>query len=122
MSRSLLPDLLRVAVALVAATAAGACVSRAWTRGLSRRERLGWSVAAGLLVQAAVLLALLAFRARPDAVRILLGEAAVALTGVAFSRSRGAAALAPRPASNRERTAIVLLAALAAAAWLLFLV
>ena len=122
MSRSLLRDLLRVAAGLVAATAAGACVSRAWTRGLSRRERLGWSIAAGLLVQAAVLLVLLAFRTRPDAVRILVGEAAVALTGIALSRGRSAAALAPRPASGRERTAIVLLAAVAAAAWLLFLV
>lgn len=121
-SRVLGPDLLRVAVALATSTGAGACVSRKWTRGLSRRERFAWSAAAGLLVQAAVLLLLLAFPARPDAVRILLGEAAVALTGLVLSRGGGAGALSRRPASAREKAAIVLLAALAAAAWLVFFV
>lgn len=122
-SRSLLPDLLRVAVGLVAATTAGAAVSRKWTRGLTRRERLGWSVAAGLLVQAAVLLLLLAFRGRPDAARLLLGEAAVAVTGLALTRRRGdASADSPRPVRAGENALIPLLVIVAAAAWLVFFV
>ncbi len=96
-------------------------MSRGWTRGLTRRERFGWSVATGLLVQAAVLVVLLAFRTRPDAVRILLGEAAVALTGVVLSRRGGRATGAPGPTPAREKAAAVLLAAIAAAAWLVFL-
>ena len=120
LSRALLPDLLRALAALAASTAAGACVSRAWTRGLTRRERFGWSVAAGLLVQAAVLLVLLAFRTRPDAARLLLGEAAVALAGLVVSRRRGDTEVASRPARAGAGALVIALAAVAAAAWLVF--
>ena len=122
LNRAFLPDLLRAAAAVGAATAAGAAVSRAWTRSLSRRERLGWSVAAGLLVQTAVLLALLALRSRPDAVRLLLGEAAVAVTGLVLTRRRAEAADSPRAARAGGNALSVLLAIVAAAAWLVFFV
>jgi hypothetical protein len=98
-------------------------VSRAWTRGLTRRERLGWSLAAGLLVQVAVLLVLLALRARPDATRLLLGEAAVAVTGLALTRRRDDATGSPRPTRAAGGNGVaLLLAAVAAAAWLVFFV
>ncbi len=112
--------MLRVLIALAAATSAGAAVTRSWTGGLTRRERFGWSVAAGLVVQASVLLLLFALRASPDSGKLLAGEAVAALAGLWLARGRVASA-APRPGARWTSAVVVLLAALAAAAWLVFL-
>lgn len=122
LSVPLAPALLRVLAALAAATAAGAAVSRAWTRGLTRRERFGWSLAAGLVVQSAVLLVLLALRTRPDAGKLLAGEAAAAVAGLLLGRRGSAPGGSPRSPRAAGTALVALLAAAAAASWLVFLV
>jgi len=112
--------LFAVLVALAAATVAGAILIRPWTAGLTKRERLAWGLAAGLLLQAACLLVLLAVHARPSAWKILLLEA-VAVTAAWLA---GGKRTAPAPTAVGERGSRILLAILAsiaAAAWLVFL-
>src|SRR5262245_45216150 len=116
----LLPDLWLVLAALAAATAAGWVSIRAFTAGLTRREKLAWSLAAGLLLQALCLLALLAARTRPNAWKLLVLEAAAAAVAAFATRSRQARA--PRIAVEGDGRALaVLLWCVAAAAWLVFL-
>ena len=118
---SLLAEFGRVAAGLAMAVAAGAAVSGAFTGGLTRREKAAWSLATGLLLQALALLALLAIGATPRAPSLLLIEAITAIAAVFLRRRSG-----PNPPAARNRhgsEAIVFgLAALAAAAWLVFLV
>ena len=120
MTPALLPDLCVVLAALAAATAAGWVSSRAFAASLTRGERLAWSLAAGLLLQALCLLALLGAGTRPNAWKILALEAAAGTVAAFATRSRR---LPPRRARvQREgRTLVALLWCVAGAAWLVFL-
>ncbi len=108
-----------VAFGLAAATLAGWAVARFFTGGLTGREKFAWSLATGLLIQAACLLLLLAARVRPTAARLLGAEAGVAAIALAGARRRSSAGWYP---SGRKRDLRALgLAGVAAAAWLVFL-
>jgi hypothetical protein len=118
---SLVAAFARVALGLAAASAAGFAVSRGFTAGLTRRERAAWSLAAGLLVQAVCLVALYAAGWKPGAANLLLLEAVVA--GAALVLARGKGSGAARLATPRgPRSAVAVLALVAAAAWLAFCV
>ena len=110
--------LLRVFAGLAAATSAGWAVSRPVVRALTRRERIAWALAAGLLLQAIGLLALLTFRVRPSAWKLLTFEALAA--GVAFMFRRPNAAAPEHPRVDSSRVTWLLLC-VAGAAWLVFL-
>ncbi|MFY9551515.1 MAG: hypothetical protein WAU32_10220, partial [Thermoanaerobaculia bacterium] len=89
--------------------------------GLTRRERLVWSLAVGLVLQAVCLLLLLAVGTRPTAPKLLLLEAAAAGLGLLLTRSRRAQPPAAAPASG-PKSLVLFLACVAGAAWLVFLV
>ena len=114
----------RALLGLVVACAAGACVSRAFTAGLTRREKAAWSLATGLLVQAACLLVLLAAGVAPRPSRLFLLEAVVAAAAAWLGRRSGASAAAMEsPAASKSTRGIVLALALVAfGAWIVFLV
>jgi hypothetical protein len=113
--------LARVFVGLAAATAAGWVVSRPLLLG-TRREKLAWALASGLLLQAVALATLLALRIRPTGARLLLLEAlAAGISLLADRPGRGAptpSSAAPRPGGPAWLSAALL--AVAAAAWLVF--
>jgi hypothetical protein len=118
---SLAEALVRVLLGLAAAYGVGAAVSRTFTRGLTRREKAGWSLATGLLVQEACLVLLLAAGAGPRAWPLLAAEAVVA--GAALLLTRGVPTERwPRPASRRHRALVAILLGVASAAWAIFLV
>ena len=114
--------LIAAAVATLAAALAsglvGYAVARFFTEGLSRLERLAWSLATGLLVQSTLfLLAVLVFPRRGAAVLIALDVLIVACSFLARRPGRrGAPPVAARP----MRPAVALLLAVAGAAWLVF--
>jgi hypothetical protein len=110
----------RALLGLLAAFGVGAAVSRAFTGRLTRRERAGWSLATGLLVQAACLLSLLALGLTPRASRLLGLEAAVAIAALLLRRRLVEAGRSQLP--RAVRAAVIALALLAAAAWLVFVV
>ncbi len=114
----------RALLGLLAALGAGAAVSRPFTGGLTRREKAGWSLATGLLVQAACLLTLLAFGVTPRASRLLGLEAAVAIGALVLRRRHPDAGFREGRSELRGalRAAVIALALLAGAAWLVFLV
>ncbi len=114
----------RVLLGLLAAFGAGIAVSRPFTGGLTRREKAGWGLAAGLLVQALCLLVLFAIRAAPGAPHLLGLEAAVAIAALLLGRGRaGDGTPGTSPAvPPRMRALVMCLAVLAGAAWLVFLV
>ncbi|HEY4230328.1 MAG TPA: hypothetical protein VGO79_09155 [Thermoanaerobaculia bacterium] len=108
---------------LAGATAAGWAVSRpVVSGGLTRRERFAWSLASGLLLQAAALLVLLAVGIHPSGAKLLLLEAlAAGLALLAYRPGRGtptASPAAPRLGGPTWLSAALL--AVAAAAWLVF--
>ncbi len=118
---SLLEALGCVLVGLAAAYAAGAAVSRPFSRGLTGREKAGWSLAAGLLIQAACLVILLAAGIGPRAIPLLAAEAVVA--GAALFLTRGSPSEPPpRPDGKRDRALVAILLGVAFAAWAIFLV
>ena len=114
----------RVLLGLLAAFGAGAAVSRAFTDGLTRREKAGWSLATGLLVQAACLLALLALRVTPRASRLLGLELVVAIGALLLGRRHPDVGARENPSQlpGWVRALVIGLAVLAGAAWLVFLV
>lgn len=118
---SLIAALARAGLGLFAATAAGWAVSRGFTAGLTRREKAAWSLATGLLVQAACLVALYAAGWKPGAASLLLLEGFVAGGALALARRRSCAPLA-LPTPPGPRVLLVLLALVAGAAWLVFCV
>ena len=117
-----LPEaLLRVLAGLAAAGGVGWAVSRSFTRGLTGLEKAGWSLATGLLVQAACLVLLLGIGVGPRWMPLVAAEAVVA--GVALFLSRNARnPPAIRVPSPRHGAIVWALIALAAAAWAVFLV
>ena len=121
MTPALLPDLWIVLAALAAATAAGWVSLRAFTAPLTRREKLAWSLAAGLLLQTLCLLVLILIGTRPYAWKILVLEAAAAALAAFATRSQR-----PQPlgasVKGGGRTLVALLWCVAGAAWLVFLV
>ena len=126
MTPALFPDLGVVLAGLAAATVAGGLLIRPFTATLTRRERLAWGLATGLLLQAGCLLLLLGVGARPDAWKMLALEAFIAVIAALAARSRGVAAArvsATRAAHMGDRRAlVVLLSCVAGAAWLVFFV
>lgn len=114
----------RALVGLLVVFGVGAAVSRAFTGGLTRREKAGWSLATGLLVQALCLLTLLALGVAPRAPRLLGLELAVAIGALLLGRRGVGAGVAEKMSepSERMRWLVIGLAALAGAAWLVFLV
>ncbi len=121
MTPALLPDMWMALAALGAATAAGGVSVRAFTAMLTRREKLAWSLAAGLLLQTLCLLVLILIGTRPNAWKILFLEASVAVLAAFATRSRRREP--PRAAvDGGGRTLVALLWCVAGAAWLVFLV
>jgi len=116
---SLLAALARAGMGLTAAFAAGAAVSRPFTAGLTRREKAAWSLAAGLLVQAVCLLALLGIGVKPGAGSLLLLEASVAGAALFLGRGLGSKGTGV-PTPRGPRALVAGLAILAGGAWLLF--
>src|SRR5262249_59929464 len=109
---TLIEALARVLVGLAGSTAAGWAVSRPVVAaqtprehgdGLTRRERFAWALAAGLVLPAVGLIALLAFGIRPTGVELLLFEALAGGIALAIS-SRADAAVAPARSPGREPT------------------
>ena len=118
---SLAEALVRVVLGLAAAYGVGAAASRAITRGLTPTERAAWSLATGLLIQAACLVLLLVAGAGPRAVPLFVAEAVVA--GAALFLTRGArTAAGPRPAPPKTGALAAGLLGVAFAAWAVFLV
>jgi hypothetical protein len=111
--------LLRVFAGLAAATAAGWAVSRPVVRSLTRRERIAWALAAGILLQAIGLLALLAVRVHPSAWKLLAFEALAAGAALGLGRRPDAAA-SEHPRVRSSRISWILFG-VAGAAWLVFL-
>jgi hypothetical protein len=118
---TLLAALLRVGGGLAAATLAGAAISRGFTSGLTRRERVAWSLVCGLLLQVLCLLVLLLFGIRPRAASLLLLEGVAAAAGWAYGR-RYHGPVEARLRGRTPRRVVFLLASIAALAWLVFLV
>ena len=110
----------RVLFGVLAACLSGWSVARFFTHGLTRREKAAWSLAAGLLLHAILLLASLAFGVRPGT-GVFLSVDAIALAGSLLARPPHRA---PRPFPKRrarsERILVVLLLAVAAAACAIF--
>jgi Dolichyl-phosphate-mannose-protein mannosyltransferase len=108
--------LLKVLAGAIAASAVGWALARFFTAGLRRSEKLAWSFAAGLLVQAILFLILSSLFPAPGAAAILTVDAAIV----------AASFLARRRVENGDRLLfsplVVALLAIAAVAWLLFLV
>lgn len=119
---SLFTAMVRVGLGLSAAWAAGYAVSRGFTAGLTRREKAAWSLAAGLLVQAVCLVALYAAGWKSSGASLLLLEAVVAAAALAVARRRQGYAAFALPAQRGPRPLVVVLALVAAGAWLLFCV
>jgi len=113
-----LADLTRVVPALIASTLAGWAVVRSMSPGLTRRERFAWSLGVGLLVQALCLAALFAAGATPRGSSLLVGEAIVGGLALVLGRRTKTRAFAR---TGRAGAATVVLAFVAAAAWLIFL-
>jgi hypothetical protein len=117
---TLLAALGRVGVGLAGAVTAGAAASRAFTPGLTRREKAAWSLATGLLVQAIALLALLAAGVKPGAGSLLLLEAAIACVAVFLGRGRDPKTTVRVAAPSGPRVLLACLAVVAAGACLVF--
>jgi Dolichyl-phosphate-mannose-protein mannosyltransferase len=110
--------LLRVLAAAFAAAAVGWALARFFTEGLRRAEKLAWSFATGLLVQAVLFVVL---------VSVLPGRAVLAL--LAIDAAIVAASFLVRRRVENENgdrplfsPLVVALLAIAVAAWLVFLV
>ena len=118
-----LAALVRVFLGAVAATVVGWAVSRFFTTGLKRAERLAWSFATGLLVQAIFFVVLSSIFPGAGALPILAIDAVI----VAASFLARRPLLPSRPAESGEsggegRTLVVALLVIAAVGWLIFLV
>src|SRR5262249_46970304 len=85
--------------------------------GLTRREKVAWSFAAGLLLQTICLLALMAAGTRPTGGKILLLEIVAGSATAIVVRPGRSPALAPA----RSWLLVVLLTCVAGAAWFVFL-
>ena len=110
---------LGVLAAALAGSAVGWAISRLFTGGLTRPEKVAWSFAVGLLAQAILFLIIVSIRPGRALVPMLV------LDGVLVAASL----LARRPASTpvprvrgAGRPLVVALLAVAAIAWLIFLV
>jgi hypothetical protein len=107
-----------LAVAL-AACAVGWAVSRFFTGGLTRPEKVAWSFAAGLLVQAILFLIVVSIRPGYLLVPLLVLDAVLVTASLLAHRP----ALTPFPrVRGAGRPLVVALLGVAAIAWLIFLV
>ena len=114
--------LVRVFLGAVVATAVGWAVSRIFTTGLKRAERLAWSFATGLLVQAIFFVVLSSIFPGAGALPILALDGLIVAASFLARRP-----LPPRPAESAERggerrALVVSLLVIAAVGWLIFLV
>ena len=110
-----------IILALAATEAVGWAVVRLFSDGLTRLEKAAWSFAGGLLTQCAIFLGYLLAGSAAGMGKILLVDALIVGTSLAFSRPRRVTV----PCRGREggaRAVLVLLAVVAASAWSLFLV
>jgi hypothetical protein len=117
-----LAALVRVFLGAVVATTVGWAVSRFFTTGLKRAERLAWSFATGLLVQAIFFVVLSSIFPGAGALPILAIDGSIVAASFLARRS-----LPPDPAESAERggdgrTLVVALLGIAAVGWLIFLV
>ncbi len=118
---------LGVAAGALAALSVGWAASRFFTGGLTRSEKIAWSFAVGLLVQATLFVVLLSISPGAGALPILAIDAAIVAATLLARRPL----LLHRPAQRRDmdltpwsegRAFVVALLAIAAVGWLVFLV
>jgi hypothetical protein len=111
-----------VLAGIAATGAVGWAAARFVASELTRLEKAAWSLAAGLLVQCLLFLGILAVGARPGVLAIVLLDIGLVRLSY-FARCPGplAAGRVGRP-SRRRKIAVGLLVAVAAAAWMVFLV
>jgi len=115
-----LADLCVVLAALAAAAAAGWLANRDIAANLTRREKLAWALATGLLLQAIAVLVLLGVGTRPNAWKILVLEAAGATLATLATKSWRPSSQ-PAAVGGSGRALGALLWFVAGAAWLVFL-
>jgi hypothetical protein len=110
---------LGVLAGVLAASAVGWAVSRFFTGSLTRPEKVAWSFAAGLLVQAVLFLIVVSIRPGDALVPLLVVDAVLVAASLLARRP----ALTPVPrVRGAGRPLVVALLAVAAVAWLIFLV
>jgi|GEM_PF-1110513 len=113
---------LRVLAGIAAAGVCGWTVARFFTAELTRREKAAWSLAAGLLVHAILLLVLLACRFSPGAGAFLAVDAIALSISLRVRPLRRAALPIPARHNPRDRLVILLLWVVAGGAFAIFLV
>lgn len=114
---------LALLAALLWTAATGGAVAAPLLRGLRGSERAAWGLAAGLLLQALLFLALLAFHLTPGRPAMLAGSGVLALACLAATRRRGSlpsvSAAAGGAASKIFGFALAVLTAAAVAVFLI---
>jgi hypothetical protein len=120
---SLAASFARVAAALAVITVSGFAVSRPFTSALTRREKAAWGFASGLLVQTLGFVFLVALGVAPRAPALLLFHGFAAALALGLTRRARASSLPDAVSTPRgSRALVTVLVALAAVAWLVFLV
>jgi hypothetical protein len=110
---------LGVLAAALVASAVGWALSRFFTGGLTRAEKVAWSFAAGLLVQAVLYLIVVSIRPGRALVPLLVLDAVLVTASLVARRS---AAISVHRVPAARRPLVVVLLAVAAIGWLIFLV
>jgi len=113
---------LGVAAGALAASSVGWAASRFFTGGLTRSEKVAWSFAVGLLVQAILFVVLSSIFPGAGALPIVTIDAAIVAASFLVRRPSRSFETFPPPSSGKVRAGVVVLLALAAIAWLLFFV
>ena len=114
--------LARVLWGIATAWICGWAVARFFTPGLTKRERAAWSLAAGLLVHAILLLVFLGCRVSPGAAAFLAADAIALSISLRIRPLRRSAPPVPPRRGRWERLAIPLLVAVSGVAFAIFLV
>jgi len=110
-----------VLLGLGVATLCGWTIGRMFMAGLTGREKFAWSFAIGLMVQALALLVVVAVGARPTTAALLGIEAGIGIAALLAGILRRRAAPGWFPAGRKFDALAFALAAVAGAAWALFL-
>jgi hypothetical protein len=113
---------LGVLAGALAACSVGWAVSRFFTGGLTRPEKVAWSFAVGLLVQAILFLIVVSIRPGHALVPLLVSDAVLVAASLVARRPVRTPSPRLRGEGGGEGRAVVALLAVAAIAWMIFLV